>query len=91
MLDTDINLEENAVVRPLLEKRHREVWQKGLQEGRQEGRREGRRDLLLSLLVEKFGALPLTAAERVRTAPVERLDRWASRVLRSSTLDEALH
>ena len=82
MLDTDINLEENAVVRRLLEKRQREGWQKGLQ--------EGRRDRLLSLLVES-GALPLTAAERVRTAPVERLDRWASRVLRSSTLDEALH
>ena len=70
----DLDLRENAVVRPLIE----------------EGRQQGRQDLLLDLLAEKFGALPAWASERVHKASAGELDRWARRVLRSTTLEDTL-
>ena len=74
MLDTDINLEENAVIRPLIEK----------------GRQRGRRDLLLEQLAEKFGPVPTMTSERVHKASAEELDRWARRILRTTTLEDTL-
>jgi hypothetical protein len=70
----NLDLRDNAVVRPLIE----------------EGRQEGVRALLLDLLAEKFGAVPTWAAERLQTATSEQLDRWARSVLRATTLDEVI-
>ena len=77
-----IDLKENAVVRPLIEE--------GRQEGRQEGREAGRQELLLALLAEKFGALPQSTLDQVHRASAEQLDRWARRILRSTSLEDTL-
>ena len=74
----NVDLEENAVVRPLIEK------------GRQEGRQEGRQDLLLDLLTEKFGPLPAWVAERVHMGSAEQLDHWVRLVLRGRSLKDIL-
>ena len=67
----NVDLKDNAVVRPLIE----------------EGRQEGRQALLLDLLAEKFGPVPAAVALRIRQAPVESIDRWARRVIHSATLE----
>lgn len=82
MLDSDIRLEENAVIRPLIEK--------GRQEGRQLGRQQGGQEQLLKQLTGKFGLVPEWASERVHKASAEQLDRWALRVLREITLEDTL-
>ena len=74
----DIDLADNAVLRPLIEK------------GRQEGRQEGRQALLLDLLSERFGTLPGWVPDRVHGGSSEQLDRWARLVLRSGSLEETL-
>ena len=80
-----IDLRESAVIRPLIE----EAEQHGRQEGRLEGRQEGRQDQLVDLLTEKFGPLPSSVIERVHSASAEQVNRWARRVLRANTLEEA--
>jgi hypothetical protein len=55
---------------------------------RREGKRSGQVDLLLCLLVAKFGALPQTIEERIRSATAKDLDRWAVAVLTADNLDE---
>lgn len=70
----DIDLKDNAVIRPLIER----------------GRREGQQQLLLELLQEKFGPLPAWVSARLREGSAEDLDRWAKRVLRSISLESTL-
>jgi hypothetical protein len=81
-----INLMENKVVGPMI----LQAEQKGRSEGRQEGRQEGMQGLLLDLLTEKFGALPVWATERLQSASGEELHAWAKRVLHSASLEETL-
>lgn len=81
-----IDLMENEVVGPMI----LQAEQKGRSEGRQEGRQEGMQGLLLDLLTEKFGALPVWATERLRSASGEELHAWAKRVLHSASLEETL-
>ena len=81
-----IDLMENEVVGPMI----LQAEQKGRSEGRQEGRQEGMQGLLLDLLTEKFGALPVWATERLRSASGEELHAWAKRVLHSPSLEETL-
>lgn len=52
------------------------------------GRAEGGAAILLRLLTERFGALPTDVSERVRTASVEQLDRWAGAFLGAKTLED---
>jgi len=73
-----VDLEDNAVVRPLIEK------------GRLEGRQEGRQEQLLTLLSEKFGQLPEWANDQVHRSSAEQLDLWVRRVLRANSLEETL-
>lgn len=68
----DINFEDSAVIRPLMEK----------------AARRGRQEQLLDQLGEKFGALPTAASERVHRATPEELDRWARRFVRANSLEE---
>jgi predicted transposase YdaD len=74
----NVDLRDNAVVRPLIE------------EGRQEGQQAGRRSLLLNLLRAKFGVVPDWAAQRVQSASIDQLDQWAPKVLDDTTLDDIL-
>ena len=74
MHDNDLNLEENAVIRPLIER----------------GRQRGRQDLLLDQLKEKFGPVPTWASELVRKASTGDLDRWARQILRTDMLEGTL-
>ena len=65
--------------------------QDGVREGRQdglkEGRTEGQRGILLKLLALKFGDVPDAEVERVRAGSDEDIERWAERVLTTSTLE----
>ena len=64
--------------------------QEGRLEGRQEGRLEGRAELLVTLLQQRFGALPDDLPERVRNAAPANLERWAARLFSAPTLDAVL-
>jgi predicted transposase YdaD len=93
-----INLEDNAVVRPLMEKAERQGRAEGRSEGRAEGRsegraegvNEGRRQQLLSLLAEKFGPVPLPVNELIHSASVEQLDRWARQLIKATSIEDTL-
>ena len=72
----DIDLKQNAVIRPLLEAAEAQGRKEGRSEGRNEGHNEGRQAQLLAQLEEKFGPLPTATIERVHKANVEEIDRW---------------
>ena len=92
----DIDLKQNAVIRPLLEAAEAQGRKEGRSEGRNEGRIEGRNEghnegrqaQLLAQLEEKFGPLPTATIERVQKANVDEIDRWARRILRANSIEE---
>ena len=47
---------------------------------------ESRAEIVLKLLGKRFGPPADDVVERVRTAPIERLDEWAIRVLSAESL-----
>ena len=78
----------------LIERGRKEGLEKGLEKGRKEGLEQGReaerRELLLEQLRARFGALPRSAAARVRAADPAQLKRWLVRVVTAPTLAEVL-
>ena len=59
-----------------------------LTQTRNEGRAEGRADLLLRQLARRFGAeAAKTVEQRIHTASIAELDRFAERVLDARTID----
>jgi hypothetical protein len=62
----------------------------GKAEGRTEGKAEGRVEMVLKLLVLRFGSLSDFAQTRIRTARDAELDAVAERILTAQTLEEAL-
>jgi len=66
----------------------RRLRQKHFGVGRQEGRQEGERVLLRRLLTQRFGPLPEGVEQRLHSATVQDLERWADRVLDAQRLDE---
>ncbi len=64
--------------------------ERGIEKGIEQGRLEGSVELLLGLLVARFGELPEGVARRVRGATAEEIERWARRVLTEATLDGVL-
>jgi hypothetical protein len=60
----------------------------GIEQGRQEGRHEGEAHALLRLLEAKFGPPPADLSERVRSAPVEQIDAWLTRVLTADRIEQ---
>jgi hypothetical protein len=60
----------------------------GIAQGRDEGRHEGEARALLRLLEAKFGPPPAALAERVRSAPVEQIEAWLTRVLTAERIEE---
>ena len=70
----------------------RHEWEKAAEErgearGRAEGEARGRAETLLKQLRLRFGEVPTDITERVRSASVLDLDRWAERVLTAASLD----
>ena len=59
----------------------------GLAKGLAQGRVEGRASILNRQLEGRFGRLPSTVRERVRSATVQELDSWADSVLDAPTLE----
>jgi flagellar biosynthesis/type III secretory pathway protein FliH len=64
-----------------------EGWQEGQQEGQQEGRQEGMHLMLLEMLQEKFGELPLVITDQVRAIESQdELTTLATRVRHAESL-----
>ena len=59
-------------------------------EGKAEGLVEGRMEIVLKLLVSRFGPLPDRIQTRVRGAQAAQLDAVAERMLTAPTLEQAL-
>jgi hypothetical protein len=62
----------------------------GRAEGRAEGKTEGRVEIVLKLLLLRFGPLTEATQDRVRSAGDPQIDAVAERVLTAKTLQEAL-
>lgn len=69
---------------------HERGVREGLREGLHEGVQEGERRVLVKQLTLRFGAPPESAVARIAAADADTLERWAERVLTSSTLEEVL-
>ena len=78
----------------LLRRLYNEGMEKGRNEGRSEGRNEGRNEgeahLLRLLLQQRFGPLPLATEQKLQIATQPELDRWGTRILSASSIDEVL-
>ncbi len=61
--------------------------EQGIERGIEKGRLEGSVELLLGLLVARFGELPEGVVRRVRGATAEEIERWARRVLTEATVE----
>lgn len=59
-----------------------------LNEGRQEGMQKGEQNILLRLLVRRFGPLDAATEQRLQQASSEELARWSDNILDAQTLDE---
>jgi hypothetical protein len=73
-----IDLMENKVLAPLILREY------------EKGRDEGMQSMLLQLLTEKFGELPVWATELLRAASDKDLLRWSKQVLRAESLEDSL-
>ena len=62
--------------------------ERGKLEGKLEGQREGQAVLILRLLSQRFGRLPLRVIRRVRSGTLPELERWSERLLSAAALDE---
>lgn len=69
---------------------YRWIKEHGLKEGLKEGRQEGLREALESLLVARFGELPVSAKSRLKSAKPERLTKWLKQSISAPTLKDAL-
>ena len=63
-----------------------EFAKKYVGEGLERGREQGLRDILLRLLVQRFGSVPESTRERVEQAKLDELDRWLDNVIPAATL-----
>jgi predicted transposase YdaD len=62
----------------------------GVEVGKAKGMAKGMAKLLLGLLRQRFGVVPLAARERIRAASIPELEGWASRLLTATSLDDVL-
>ena len=60
---------------------------KGRAEGEARGEARGRASILNRLLERRFGRVPATVQERVRSASVHELDAWLDALLDAPTLE----
>ena len=64
--------------------------ERGIEQGIKKGRNEGETHLLRLQLQQKFGPLSPYMEERLQTATQPELDRWATRILTATTIDEVM-
>ena len=90
---TGVAAEHEPVV-SWMQREREDAWLEGWREGWREGFEEGRqetlgvlRDLLLSVLVLRFGALRPEHEQAIAAASPERLTQWARRMSLLSTAD----
>jgi hypothetical protein len=62
--------------------------EKGIEKGIEKGVVKGQRELLLRLLVRRFGALPESVTQRIAGASTDDLARWGERILDAASLDD---
>src|SRR5262249_25291320 len=78
------DMTESTFIREIEDK----AWAGGLARGRDEGIRQGQAQLLLSLLEDRFGALPADLTEVVRTqTDTAVIRRWAALAATAETLE----
>jgi hypothetical protein len=77
-----IDLENNAVIRPILEKR--------VQQAREEAELRGSQRTLLAQMNRKFGAVPASIKARVQNGSNEELETWLERILDVTTVEEVI-
>lgn len=66
-----------------------EGWREGKKEGRREGMERGAQKMLLRLLTQRFGRLPVGVRQRIEEIDsVDRLIRLAERVLTAHSLED---
>lgn len=61
------------------------------QEGRQEGMQQGETNLLMSMLKAKFKVLPDSDVQKIKSANLDILRRWAINFVNAKTLDEVFN
>jgi hypothetical protein len=64
-----------------------DIFEKGVIEGIGRGEMRGRAETLLRLMRKRFGDVPDTVSERLRTARSDDLDRWTDAVLDAPSLE----
>lgn len=57
---------------------------------KEEGKLEGKQETLLSLLQTKFGSLPESVTEKVKSASLDKLDAWLTNLILKQSLDQIL-
>jgi predicted transposase YdaD len=62
--------------------------EKGIEKGVEKGVEKGQRELLLRLLVRRFGTLPDSVTRRVAGASSEEIERWFDRAVDAASLDD---
>ncbi len=62
--------------------------EEGKELGREEGKKLGIEQVLRSLLVRRFGALPAEADARLRTADAATIERWSLQLLDARRLED---
>jgi predicted transposase YdaD len=63
-------------------------FERGIHQGRQEGRQEGQRSLILLLLEQRLGSLPIAIHDRLAQLSLPQLETLAIALLHFSTLAE---
>lgn len=66
------------------------IMQRGEAVGEAKGEARGKAAMLLKLLPLRFPDVPAEAAERIRAADTETLDRWADRIATAKSIEELL-
>lgn len=64
------------------------TYSKMRREGHAEGRAEGGAEVLLQLLTVRFGPLDPEVQQKVRSAPIETIHRWAKAILDAHSLEQ---
>lgn len=85
-----IDINRHTIFGPIHRDGLRQGREEGIQEGREEGRLDGARTLALRLLAHRFGAVPPSAARRVRAMNSEEIDTLSARLFEVGSVKELL-
>lgn len=83
--------QEDSAVTRFAERFVEQGIQQGIQQGIRQGVKKGEAEMLVRILVGRFGDLPEGARQAIEAADAETLLQWSDRVLTAQTLEEVLH